>query len=145
MVGVNKEGTGARAFAGAEYSSGRKNRHVAGFQPERRTEYNASQVQSRNYVTTPSSSLLRQLMTRRSRWLYSSRTAVLALSPQRRLPAWCFDYYSAGQTALTEPAAGRRGGTGRHGRGAITGCWQQLMRIVSWTRLIEHAGRTAVD
>jgi penicillin-binding protein 2 len=46
MVGVNKEGTGARAFAGRGICLGRQDRHGAGVQPQGR-KYEAGKVSER--------------------------------------------------------------------------------------------------
>lgn len=56
MVGVNTEGTGRRAFAGAGYTSGGKHlRHSAGIQPKKARNTRRTSC-ARSCTTTPCSS-----------------------------------------------------------------------------------------
>jgi hypothetical protein len=87
MIGVNKEGTGTRAFAGAPYSVGGKTGTAQVFSlkgPSTRNRPSRSTC-----ATTPCSSPTPPPTIRRSPSPCWSRTAVSAPSPPPRSPAWC--------------------------------------------------------
>ena len=89
MAGVNKEGTGARAFAGAPVHERRQDRHRAGDRDEAEREIRREEGRRAPPRPFAGSSPSRRSRARRSRWRSSSRTAASARAPPRRSRAPC--------------------------------------------------------
>jgi hypothetical protein len=106
MVGVNKEGTGARAFAGAEYVAAGKTGTAQVFSLKG-AEYKTGKLARPTCATTPCSSPSRRPTSRRSRWPCWSRTAASAPRPAAPIARQVLDYYLLGKRPKA-PAPGTR-------------------------------------